>query len=303
MQVDPSIVKRFEEPARRVSLAREAAKQQYDEHPPKGDLVEIVGAINAGSFICGYYMGIEQTLKLLIQMHGEKTVPTGTDGHNLQKLHSLLTSSEQEVVADCYRVYRSLHNFDSRSVRLETSVEFFRHIGKGYTRWRYILYDTSQKSDKVPAVHLGLMLEVWRALVDLVERKVWGKVPTTLADYLQDYINVQVIREAESDPEWQAAALDKISSVEFADIRRWIEQNGGPLKVGVDLIGHYARGTGDSLKASPLIRRVLLQAAEKAVINPNERYKNEDIEMLLFRAGHDESPLTWNPVVKVFENH
>ena len=295
----------------RVSYAYKNAKQQFDEHPPGGDLIPIAAAIHAWVLICGCYMGIEQTLKLLIKMRDEKTVPTGTDGHNLQKLHSLLTPSEQGVVADYYRVYRSLHNFDSRGVRLETSVEFFRYIGKGYTRWRYILFDSEEKSGKVPAIHLGLMLEVWRALVALVDRKIWGHDPTkhTLAADVENYIIVQVIREvqqvireAEKNPEWKAAARDE--GVEFSDICRWVQQNGGTLKAGVDLIGHYARGTGDSLKASPLMRRVLLKAVEKAISNPMERYKkNQDIEMLIFRTtAHDEPPLTWNPTKRVFEN-
>ena len=279
----------------RVSLARKATKQQYDEHPPKDDLISLAAAINAWSFICGCYMGIEQTLKLLIQIRSGEKAP---EIHNLKKLYSKLAPLEKKVVATCYREYRSLHNFETGNVSLETDVEFFRHIGNGYTRWRYFLYE----GDEVPAVHLGLMLEVWRALVALVEWEIWGHEPTTLASELKDYIDNRVIREAESDPEWQAASQDESSGVDLADIRRWLQQNGGTLKAGVDLFGRLARGTRDSLEASPLVSRVLLRAAEKAVCNPDPRYRNDDIRMLHFRIEHDDLPLTWNPAKRVFEN-
>ena len=154
----------FKEQARLVKYAYENTQRQYDEYPPKDDIVHIAVAINAWTLICGCYMGIEQTMKLLIRMGGGNP----KNIHDLNRLYSLLDPSDRDVVASYYRVYRSLHNFDTSSVSLKTADEFILYIGNGYVKWRYILAEDDQT---MPKMHVGLMLEIWRALADLVEHK------------------------------------------------------------------------------------------------------------------------------------
>ena len=222
----------------------------------------IAEAINSWMLICGLYMGIEQTMKLLIRMRS--STPGRT--HDLEHLYSLLDPEDRNLVSIYYRVYRSLHNFNSDSIALDTAEEFIQHIGKGYGEWRYILVEGPYPK-KVPRIHIGSMLETWRALVDLVNLRVSGGTSyRTLATILeQDYIMGSVYRDAESDDEWQAASQDENSEVEFQELSDWFQHKGRFLEGGIDLFTHHAQRTGDSIQASPLLQRVLLRAADKAV--------------------------------------
>ena len=247
-------------------LRSQTTELHYDKVPPNSDLVPFAEAINAWTLISGCYMGIEQAMKLLILMRrGIKKVPPdlrkGT-GHDLNKLYSLLDDSERLVVANYYKVYRSLHNFDSGSVPLDTAAQFIQHIGNGYTLWRYILIDDPGDA---PKVHIGLMLETWRALVDIANHLKHGKHYETLAHLLREYIEESLVRFAQEDDDWQAAAQDEQGDTKFGDIREWFRQNGGVLKAGIDLLTHHARGSRHSLESSPLLRQVLFRAAERAV--------------------------------------
>ena len=284
----------FEDQAQRVRYAYDNTQRQYDEHPPNDDLVPITAAINAWTLICGCYMGIEQTLKLLIRLRDGTPART----HNLESLYSSLDLSERDVVATYYRVYRSLHNFDTGSIILETADDFIQYIGKGYAAWRYILVENPEK---VPKMHLGLMLETWRALVDLVDLRVFeGTSYRTVATILeQDYIMGKVYHDAELDDEWQAASQDENSGVEFKELSDWFQHKGRFLEGGIDLFNHHVRGTGDSIQGSPLLRRVLLRAAGKAVRLPLPTRRRADIAMFHHRIRN--GGLAWNSDKGVFE--
>ena len=284
----------FKDQAQRVRYAYENTQRQYDEYPPNDDIVPVAAAINAWTLICGCYMGIEQTMKLLIRMRDGTPART----HDLESLYSSLDPSEKKVVAACYRVCRSLHNFDSGSIALDTADEFIQHIGNGYVEWRYILVENPEM---VPKMHLGLMLETWRALVDLVNLRVFeGTSYRTVATILeQDYIVGKVYRDAESDDEWQAASQEENSGVEFKELCDWFQHKGRFLQGGIDLFNHHARGTGDSIQASPLLRRVLLRAADKAVSGPLPTRRRADIAMFHNRIRN--GGLAWNSDKGVFE--
>ena len=287
-------LKGFEDQAQRVRYAYDDTQRQYDENPPNDDMVSIAAAINAWTLICGCYMGIEQTMKLLIRMRDGTPART----HDLECLYSSLDPSERTLVSTYYRVYRSLHNFDSGNIALDTADEFIQHIGKGYAAWRYILVENPEM---VPKMHSGLMLETWRALVDLVDLRVSeGTSYRTVATILeQDYIVGRVYRDAESDDEWQAASQDKNSGVEFKELRDWFQHKGRFLQGGIDLFDHHARGTGDFIQASPVLRRVLLRAAEKAMVGPLPTGRQADIAMFHHRIRT--GGLAWNSDQGVFE--
>ena len=197
----------------RVDYALRTTQLQYDKCPPKADLFFIAEGINAWPFICSCYMGIEQTMKLLIRMRDGAPEQLLRNTHNLECLYALLHSSEQDVVASYYRVYRSLHNFDSGSIALETADDFIQQIGDGYIKWRYILVENPEP----PKTHVGLMLETWRALAHLAVHRVWGRRYHTLAHYLGGYIEQNVFRVAETDKSWEAAIQDGNSGVEFRE--------------------------------------------------------------------------------------
>ena len=290
-------LKDFEDRAQRVSYAHKNTQRQYDEYPPKDDVVPIAAAINGWTLICGCYMGIEQTMKLLIRMRGG--TPENTPRlkkHNLKCLYASLAPSERDEVANYYRVYRSLHNFDTGLIALETADQFIHHVDKGYVVWRYILIESP---NKVPKMHLGLMLETWRALASLVEHHVWGNKCRTLADYLENYVVQGVFHDAQMDKDWQAASQDENSGVEFSEIRDWLHHKGRALEAGLDLFNLHARGTGDSVEASPLLRRVLLRAAGKTMNDPLPTCRGADIAMFRHRICY--GGLIWNAAKGVFE--
>ena len=292
----------------RVSYAYNNTKRHYNEYPPKADLVPIAEAINTWTFVCGCYMGIEQTMKFLIRMNGRTPRKT----HDLECLYLSLDPSERDLISVYYRVYRSLHNFDAGNTDLETVDKFIHHIGRGYTAWRYILVE-GPDPEKVPRVHLGSMLETWRALVDLVNLRVsGGNSYRTVATLLeQDYIMGKVYSDAESDDEWQAASQDENSGVEFKELSDWFQHRGRFLEGGIDLFNHHARGTGDSIQASPLLRRVLLRAADRAVQQaeqvPLGGSENQACgflrwdDIIMFHRRIRSGGLAWNADKGVFE--
>ena len=292
MPADPTS---FKDLAHRVNYAHKNTQRQYDKYPPNDDMVPIAAAINAWTLVCGCYMGIEQTMKLLIRMRGGVSENKLRGTHDLACLYSLLDPSERAVVTSYYRVYRSLHNFDTGSIALDTADEFIRHIGDGYTKWRYILVENPEP----PKTHLGLMLETWRALAHLAVNREWGPAFHTLADYLESYIMQSLCHAAENDTDWQKAALDENSGVEFRELHDWFHHQRRPLVAGIELLNRYAQGTGSSVQASPLARRVLLRAADKAVRGPYPNYRRDDITM--FHRRIRGSGLAWNADKEVFE--
>lgn len=108
-----------------------------------------------------------------------------------------------------------------------------------------------------------------------------------------------VYREAERDDEWQEASQDQNSGVGFRELFDWFYRKGRPLEAGIDLFTHHARGTGNSLQASPLLRRVLLRATDKAVRGPLPTRRRADI--VVFHQRIRGGGLSWNADKNVFE--
>ncbi len=290
------------DPAFRVAEAYRQTQQQY-EHSWLEGAMHFVATLNAWPWICGCYMGIEQTMKHLSKMcRGGRL-----RGHDLKKLYDDLAPSERKVVDDYYRIYRSLYNFDSDGVPLNTADEYIRHISKGkkgYEVWRYLLLEPDEE---VPKIHVGSMFEIWRALVALVERKPEeGHGYDTLDIRLEEYILKEVWREAYTCTEWQAACRD--DDTKFSEVQTWLQHNGRLLQAGIDLFNRLAQGTEATLNASPLWGRVLFRAAEKAekaVRSPSEThrkiYSPADIAMFHHRIRH--GGLSWNKDKRVFESN
>ena len=281
-----------------MTYAHRQTERHYDEYPPNDDLVPIAAAINAWTLVCGCYMGIEQTMKLLILMQrGIKQVPRELRIHDLSELYSSLDKLDRHVVAKYYRVYRSLHNFDSSDVVLDTADQFIEYIGGGYTSWRYILIEDSSA---VPKVHIGLMLETWRALVYIARNYEVGGSYATIEQRIASYIERNVIVSAEGDDAWQRASQDRDGSTDFTKIREWVIRNGGLLQVGVMLFDHRKREGLFSPGDSALLRKVIYRAAKTAVRSPiTGSVRKADIAMFLHRIH--KGGLAWNEEKRVFE--
>lgn len=288
----------FRDEATRLTYAYKQTERHYDEYPPNDDIVPIAAAINAWTLICGCYMGIEQTMKLLIMMRmGIKKLSREHRIHDLNKLYSLLDESERLVVAAYYRVYRSLHNFDAGDLTLETADDFIEYIGEGYNAWRYILVESTEV---IPKLHLGLMIEIWRALTDVVRHRVNGMRYTTLADVLAGYFRMSVIRAAEMDDDWQAASQDEKSGICFGGIRDWVGRNGGYLRAGTMLFDRRKRESLFSSNDSPVLRKVLVRAADNSVRSPIALNARK-ADIATFHQRICNGGLAWNAERGVFE--
>ena len=284
----------FEEQARNVAFAYRNTQSQYDDLQINNEVVPMAAAIKEWIYICGCYMGIEQTMKLLIRMGGGTAEEVLDLRHDLVEAYKSLDSPARDVVAAHYRVYRSLHNFDPGNPALKSACGFIQHIGKGYVAWRYILTEDHRE---MPRVHVGMMLEIWRALTYLVRRRGSGRDYSyrTVAGDLAEYVG-RVFRDAESDPEWQAGP-------NFSEIREWANHKGGMLKAGIDLFHHFhhnAPGSANLREASPLMSRVLVGAAERALRRPLPNSRSKDIRVFQDRIRRDD--LAWNADRNVFES-
>ena len=261
--------------------------------------MHFVATLNAWPWICGCYIGIEQTMKHLIKVRRGKRLW----GHNLKKLYDDLAPSERKVVDDYYRIYYSLYNFDLGIAPLNTADKYIRHISKGekgYEAWRYL---PLEPDEEVPKIHVGSMFEIWRALVALIERNPEeSHVYDTLDIRLEEYIQVEVCREAYMCTEWQAACRD--DNTKFSEVKTWLQHKGRPLQAGIDLFNRLDQGTEATLNASPLWGQVLFRAAEKAARSPRKFhgkfYSPADIAMFHHRIRHD--GLAWNSNERVFES-
>ena len=81
-----------------VRFAFEVTQRQYTHFPPNdGIQPHVIAAVQAWPFICACYIGVEQTMKLLIRRRDAVSAST-LRGHNLEHFYELLGSPERNVV-------------------------------------------------------------------------------------------------------------------------------------------------------------------------------------------------------------
>ena len=169
--LDPCRKKKFRRPAHRIMAARKRLHRSYHEHPIQPDFIAEAEAIAAWSTVTCSYSGIEQAMKCLLQMRGAYVDRSLSGGghrhHDIGKLFNELTSEEQDVLRVSYAIYRSLHNY----IPPETADCFLNAIDDGYPTWRYLLLEGSEKWP--PTTHPGAMLEIWSALTDIIQARVF----------------------------------------------------------------------------------------------------------------------------------
>ena len=272
--------------------AYKVTQRFYEEFPPQRDLSPLFEAASAWPIVCGAFIGIETTMKHLLTLAG-KSYPRGRDGHDILKLYDKLNERQKRTVTTYFNVYRSLH-FDTldpavQEKELQSAGSFIRNIAKGgggYEGWRYMLIEDPEKA---PRVHIGLMLEIWRALLDVS----WG-VCRPVARLLA----VQVERladDAEESDLWQSAAAE--ASVNFGEVRDWFSNNGGYLRAGIVLFDALYKRRETLPGASQLCAKVLLDAAMETAGK-----ETPDHNINAFRQRIRESALIWDTDAGLFRN-
>lgn len=203
----------FRRPTRRLIEACKRQHLSFHERHIQQDIFAEYEAIAAWGIVTCCYSGIEQAMKCLLKMrntfvekglckacyrrfHGNGNTrcegsekcgnrepyselflarhdfvqTLGKDRnhkhHLIGKLFGALAREEQDVLRESYTVYRSLHDYISP----ETVDCFLNEIDDGYPSWRYFLLE-----DKMPpTTHPGAMLEVWSALTNILQARVFS---------------------------------------------------------------------------------------------------------------------------------
>ena len=167
--LDTSQKKIFLNPANRIIRARMLTHDRYHEHAVQRDVIAEFEALVAWEAITCSYSGIEQAMKCLLKMRGAYIDKRLEDGghrhHHVGRLFAELALEEQEVLRRSYAIYRSLHCYISP----KTAGSFLDAIDSGYEAWRYFLLE----GKRPPTTHPGAMLEIWSALTDILQAKVF----------------------------------------------------------------------------------------------------------------------------------
>ena len=259
----------------RTTLLKQAfsvTQRFYDKFPPQRDLFPLFEAASAWPIVCGAFMGIETTMKHLLILAGND-YPKGRAGHDILKLYEALTDSQRGIIGTYFNVYRSLH-FDTvapaiHAEELQSADSFIRSIakeGSGYQGWRYMFIEDPQEA---PRVHIGLMLEIWRALVH-IPSKIYEPLDRRLSNYMKG-----LVRHAADSVRWQNAAGE--GSVEFREVYDWFTDNGGYLTAGIILFDALNKDQEALPGASGPCAKVLLNAAMEA----SKQASNDDINAFL----------------------
>ena len=212
----------FTERALQIEFVHRVTHDLYNRQPDTDNITpNKYSALAVWPLIDSGYMGIEQTLKLLLCHKGVQAKRT----HNLWDLYKKLDCSQKRTADAFYRVYYSLHKslYSCREGfhRLSNLRSFVKHISRGYVNWRYLPYE---EKGEIPKMHVGLLLESWSALVKVLscETRVFAP-PQRLNIRLRSYFDQEVFGAIERSDLWQNMSQDKFSGVQFMDIRTWIE--------------------------------------------------------------------------------
>ena len=288
--LDPCRKKKFQRPAHRLIKAQRLQHRSYHEHPIQPDFITEAEAIAAWSTVTCSYSGIEQAMKCLLQMQGtyvDKPLSGGGHRHHdVGKLFNALTSEEQDVLRVSYAIYRSLHNY----IPPETADCFLNAIDDGYPTWRYFLLEGSEKWP--PTTHPGAMLEIWSALTDIIQARVFCNHGLhTVKRRIDHYLEKKTKHDA-----WFKHINTGIGKCEINDMNHWRQsRNKITINAYVDLFYCDAKGRLDLIEVLPSTLQVL-----RTLVDIVKQRKNDnDFSYFLRRA--QTRRIVWNPRQDRFE--
>ena len=290
--LEPRRKKTFLRPAHRIIAARKRLHRYYHEHPIEQDFFAEAEAIAAWSTVTCSYSGIEQAMKCLLQMQGtyidKPRYKGGHRDHDIGKLFKDLAPEDQEVLRVSYVTYRSLHNY----IPLETVDCFLDGIDEGYPTWRYFLLEGSKKGGWPPTTHPGAMLEIWSALTDILQAKVFTNHGLHT---LKRRIEFDLEKKAKQSA-WFKHINAGIGEREIMDMNRWFQSHDNvKINAFADLFYRHANDTLDLINALPTTLQVLCTMVDIV----QQRKNDNDFSYFLHRA--QTSRIVWNPNDNCFE--
>ena len=257
----------FAERAHQIEFILWVTHDLYNRQPNTDNIFpNKYSALAAWPLIGAGYMGIEQTLKLLLRHKGVQVGNT----HNLENLYKELDCSQKRTADAFYRVYHSLHkNLFSGNEgfhRLSKLSSFINHISygrKGYINWRYLPYE---EIDKIPKMHVGLLLESWSALVKVLSCEIRGIIPPQRLDIrLRSYFDQKIFGAFGESVLCQNMSRGESSGVEFMDIHAWVQSHGGHLQAGIFLLQNLSKKTWERREEPKILHDDLREFGKKAI--------------------------------------
>ena len=279
---------KFFRPANRLIEAQRKQYRSYHEHPIQRDMFAEYDAIAAWGTVTCCYSGIEQAMKCLLQMRGAYIDKPQSKGghrhHDIGKLFQDLASEEQDVLSVSYAIYRSLHNY----IPPETVDSFLQAIDDGYPTWRYFLLE----GEMPPTTHPGAMLEIWSALSDLLQARVFTNHELNSVERrIKHNLYHLGLQEA-----WTKHINTDIGRREIDDLHRWMKgSNGVAMNAYANLFYRHAERRLDLIDVLPSTREVL----NTMVGIVKDAWVDNDFAYFLRRAQTEE--IAWNPDKNHFE--
>ena len=275
----------FRRPAHRLINTGELVHRYYHSIPSQQDLFAEQDAINAWPTVTACYSGIEQAIKFLLKIEGN--LNAGRDGdehHRIGTLFQKLAEEQRQVIRKSYRIYQSLHDY----IGPKTADDFLGEIDKGYSRWRYFLLE----GRKPPTTHYGAMLEVWSALANIIQARVFTNhglyhCARRFDKYLKDCVHEAWQQHA--DPETGA------TKETAADLNRWQKSSSCLLNSWTKILRCHA-ASANELDVLPLTKDILLASIGRA---KKRAQSDQDFAYFLERA--ERSGIIWNNLTKRFE--
>ena len=273
----------FNRPASRLIETQNMQHRTYHERPIQRDMIAEYDAIAAWGTVTCCYSGIEQAMKCLLEMRGAFKRKKHWH-HCIGKLFRELASEEQDVLRVSYAKYRSLHDY----IPPETVDSFLDAIDAGYETWRYFLLE----GEMPPTTHPGAMLEIWSALSDILQARVFTNHGLNSVEQRIDYY-----LDEKLDKAWPEHANSGIGQREIDDMNSWLRKShkNVPRNAYADLFYHHAESTLDLIEVLPSTRE-MLNTMDGIV---KDTWVDNDFDYFLRRARMGD--IVWNPDKNLFE--
>lgn len=323
---------KFTRPVSRLIAARRKLHSSHHERPIQRDMFAEYDAIAAWGVVTSCYSGIEQAMKCLLQMReafvekslckacfervqgkgneeckneekcgfkkhyegffqGQSDFVHSLDDrrnhrhHFIGKLFHALALEEQEVLRVSYGIYRSLHDY----IPPETVDSFLDAIDSGYPTWRYFLLE----GEMPPTTHPGAMLEIWAALSDILQARVF----TNHGLYSVEQRIMHNLRRNGLQEAWREHINTGIGQREIDDLNHWMQKSHKKVTINAyaDLFYHRAESSLDLIEVLPSTREIL-----KSVVGiAQDKWVDNDFSHFLNRAQLGD--IVWNPDTNLFE--
>ena len=150
----------------RLTAAHQIVNRLWQNSPDiQPDMVKVYEAVQAWPWISNGYQLAEQGVKLLLAVRQDIPLRDirstlglqAREAHYLDTLVRRLDDQDQEALSLAYSGFVDVH----RHIPVSDLRDFLDLMGRGYTKWRYMLLDGG---NGVPPNHIGAMLEIIKAI-------------------------------------------------------------------------------------------------------------------------------------------